>query len=110
MTTQATTKFWSNIDDNSAESLSGGFTYQFLFGTQLLRIESSTPIPALALGLVPSTTPSPAAASSPVLGLATAAPVSGFTITYSPNPIPGGPLVETRTPIFQLPTSIQTSV
>jgi hypothetical protein len=91
MTTQTSSKLWSNIDDNQAESLSGGYSYQFLFGTFLLKIESATLIPGLASAPVP----------------ATAAPVKGFTITYSPNPIPGGPLVETRTPIFQTPTSIQ---
>jgi hypothetical protein len=104
MTTQTATKFWSNIDDNRAESLSGGYSYQFLFGTFLLKIESATLIPGLASGLVPSTT-APGIASAPLP--APAAPVKGFTISYSPNPIPGGPLVETRTPIFQTPTSIQ---
>jgi hypothetical protein len=105
MTTQTATKFWSNIDDNQAESLSGGYSYQFLFGTFLLKIESATLIPGLASALVPST----AASATAGLGLASAAaaPVKGFTITYSPNPIPGGPLVETRTPIFQTPTPTQ---
>jgi hypothetical protein len=103
MTNQKSTQLWSNIDDSQAESISGGYSYQFLFGTLLVTVESSTLIPALAPGLVPG------------LATATAAPVTpptttakGFTISYSPNPIPGGPLVETRTPIFQLPTSIQT--
>jgi hypothetical protein len=99
MTTQATTKFWSNIDDDRAESLSGGYSYQLLFGTFLLKIESATLIPGLASALVPAT--------PPVLASATAASVKGFTITYSPNPIPGGPLVETRTPIFQNPSPTQ---
>jgi hypothetical protein len=105
MTPQTATKFWSNIDDNQAESLSGGYSYQFLFGTFLLKIESATLIPGLASALVPSTT-APGLASI-TTAPAPAAPVNGFTITYSPNPIPGGPLVETRTPIFQNPTSIQ---
>jgi hypothetical protein len=99
MTTQKVTKLWSNIDDNQAESLSGGYSYQLLFGTFLLKIESATLIPGLSAALLPAT--------PPVLASAAAAPVTGFTITYSPNPIPGGPLVETRTPIFQTPTPIQ---
>jgi hypothetical protein len=108
MTTQTATKFWSNIDDNRAESLSGGYSYQFLFGTFLLKIESATLIPGLASALVPSTAaPGLAATTTAPVASAPAAPVNGFTITYSPNPIPGGPLVETRTPIFQNPTSIQ---
>jgi hypothetical protein len=104
MTIQTATKFWSNIDDNSAESLSGGYSYQFLFGATLLTIESSTLIPSLAAGLLPSTAASTTAASTPAAS-ATSAQVKGFTIAYSPNPIPGGPLVETRTPIFQIPTT-----
>jgi hypothetical protein len=108
MTTQTATKFWSNIDDNQAESLSGGYSYQFLFGTFLLKIESATLIPGLASALVPSTAASGLGSATAAPVSATAAPVKGFTISYSPNPIPGGPLVETRTPIFQTPTSIQT--
>jgi hypothetical protein len=107
MTTQTSSKLWSNIDDNQAESLSGGYSYQFLFGTFLLKIESATLIPGLASALVPSTAASGLASATAAPVSATAAPVKGFTITYSPNPIPGGPLVETRTPIFQNPTSIQ---
>ncbi len=92
MTIQTTTKFWSNIDDSQAESLSGGYTYKFMFGDLPLTIESSTLIPSLASALV-STAPAPV----------NTLPVERLSVTFSPNPIPGGPLVQTITPIVSSP-------
>jgi hypothetical protein len=94
MTIQTETKFWSNIDDSQAESLSGGYTYTFKFGDELVTIESATLIPSLGSPLLP-------AGSAP-----TFLPVEGVSITYRPNPIPGGPLVQITTPIVSKPKDL----
>jgi hypothetical protein len=78
MTTKTAIKRWSALDDNSAESLSGG-----------RRNRWSAPV--VIYRTAPAAAPAPAPAA--------AAPLQLFSTTFSPNPVPGGPPVQTRTPI-----------
>ncbi len=81
MTTKSAIKLWSNIDDSSAESLSGGRRNR----VQIVYRTARAAAPRAA---------APAAAAP-----APAAPLQLFSTVFSPNPIPGGPAVQTRTPI-----------
>jgi hypothetical protein len=77
MTTKTAIKRWSALDDNSAESLSGG-----------RRGRWSAPV------VVYRTAPAAAPAAP-----APAAPLQLFQTDFLPNPIAGGPAVQVRTPI-----------
>jgi hypothetical protein len=79
MTTKTAISRWSALDDNSAESLSGG------------RSRGRSYAPVVIYRNAPAA--APAAAPAP------AAPLQLFSTTFSPNPVPGGPPVQTRTPI-----------
>jgi hypothetical protein len=79
MTTKTAISRWSALDDNSAESLSGGRSRRWSAPVVIYR---NAPAPA------------PAAAPAPA-----PAPLQLFSTTFSPNPVPGGPPVQTRTPI-----------
>jgi hypothetical protein len=81
MTTKTAIKLWSNIDDSSAESLSGGRRGRY-----------SAPVKIVYRTVAaPAATPAPAPAAP--------APLQLFSTVFSPNPVPGGPPVQTRTPI-----------
>jgi hypothetical protein len=79
MTTKTAIKRWSSIDDNNAESLSGGRGYGRYAPRVIYRTVTA-----------PAAAPAPAPAP---------APLQLFSTTFSPNPVPGGPPVQTRTPI-----------
>jgi hypothetical protein len=81
MTTKTAIRRWSAIDDNSAESLSGGRHSRY-----------SAPVKVVYKV-------APARAAAPAAAPAAAAPLQLFSTTFSPNPVPGGPPVQTRTPI-----------
>jgi hypothetical protein len=82
MTTKTAISRWTALDDNSAESLSGGRRGRYA----PVVIYRNAPAPRAA---------APAAAPAP----APAAPLQLFSTVFSPNPVPGGPPVQTRTPI-----------
>jgi hypothetical protein len=84
MTTKTAIRRWSALDDNNAESLSGG-------GHRRHSSYSSAP------RVVFRTVAAPAAAAP--AAAAPAAPLQLFSTVFSPNPVPGGPPVQTRTPI-----------
>jgi hypothetical protein len=80
MTTKTAIRRWSALDDNSAESLSGGRRGRYA----PVVIYRNAPAPRAA---------APAAAPAP------AAPLQLFQTDFLPNPIAGGPAVQVRTPI-----------
>jgi hypothetical protein len=87
MTTKTAIKLWSNIDDSSAESLSGGGHSRSRYVAP--KVVYKTVVRSSA----------PAAPAAAPAAPAAAAPLQLFSTVFSPNPVPGGPPVQTRTPI-----------